>query len=333
VGDIHIPILIGGDARRIPLADGTVQCVVTSPAYFGLRKYDGTQDGIWDGSPDCAHQWGVVKKVRQSPQRDHKRGGGFAQTRGNETARKGMSFEASQGSFCELCRAWKGAYGLEPTPELYVTHSIEILRENRRVLKTDGVVFWNIDDSRNKKKGFALVPERLLLAAEADGWVLRSKILWVKPNPMPESVKDRPTDAYEVIYVFAKSKRYYWDAAACREPATSKDAGPDGMRNMRNVWTIPLQPSSGKHCTPFPEELAPFPEELARRCISLASREGDLILDPFGGSGTTGKVAMELGRRSVLLDVNYTGKGGYERIAQERFEKFLESQKHELSAP
>lgn len=324
--DIHIPILIGGDARHMPLADGTVQCVVTSPPYWGLRKYDGAQDGIWGGKTECNHQWGMEEKIKQSPQRDHKPGGGFAKTRGNETARRGMAFEASQGSFCELCRAWRGAYGLEPTPELYVAHSIEILREIRRVLKRDGVVFWNVDDSRNKKKGFALVPERLLLATEADGWIIRSKIVWHKGNAMPESATDRPTDAYELIYVFAKSKRYYWDGAACREAATSKDAGADGKRNMRNVWKISLQPSSGKHC-------APFPEEIASRCISLASRPGDLILDPFGGSGTTGKVAMELGRRSVLLDVNYTGEGGYERVAQERFEKFLESQKHEFSAP
>jgi len=320
---IHIPTLIGADARRIPLADGTVQCVVTSPPFLGLRKYDGTQDGIWGGNPDCDHQWGVEKKVRQSPQRDHKPGGGFAKTRGNERARRGMAFEASQGSLCDLCSAWRGAYGLEPTPDLYVSHSIEILREIRRVLKPDGVVFWNVDDSRNKKKGFALVPERLLLAAEADGWIIRSKIVWHKGNAMPESATDRPTDAYELIYVFAKSKRYYWDAAACREEATSKDAGADGMRNMRNVWKISLQPSSGEHC-------APFPEELARRCISLASRPGDLILDPFGGSGTSGAMAMELGRRSVLLDINYTGEGGYERVARERFEKFLESQNMSL---
>jgi DNA modification methylase len=312
----HIPMLICADARRIPLADASVQCVVTSPPYWQLRQYDGEQHGVWGGSSDCNHQWGEEKKIKQSPQRDHASGGGFAKTRGNEAARKGMAFEASQGRFCTACGAWNGSYGLEPTPDLYVAHSMEILREIRRVLKHDGVVFWNVDDTRNKKKGFALVPERLLLAAEADGWILRSKILWVKSNPMPESMKDRPTDASELIYVFAKSKRYYWDAAACREDATSKDAGADGKRNMRNVWTIPTQPFKGKH-------FAPFPEEIARRCIALASKPGDVILDPFGGSGTTGKVAMELDRRSVLLDINYSGEGGYEALARQRFQKFL----------
>lgn len=316
MAEIYIPILIQADARGIPLADGSVQSVVTSGPYWGLREYNGAQDGVWGGRPGCEHQWGKAKKIKQAPQRDHRKGGGFASTRGTEAARKGMAFEASQGCFCLNCGAWKGAYGLEPSPELYVAHSIEILREIRRVLKSDGVVFWNLDDSRNKRKGFALVPERLLLAAEADGWFIRSKILWVKPNPMPESVKDRPTDAYEMIYVFAKNRRYYWDADACREQAISKDAGADGKRNMRNVWTMPIEPSTGKHC-------APFPEELARRCISLGSKPGDLVLDPFGGSGTTGKVAMELGRRCVLLDINYTGEGGYEQLARQRFQRFL----------
>jgi len=88
VQPFNIPTLIGADARRILLVDGSVQCVVTSPPFLGLRKYDGTQDGIWGGNPDCDHQWGVEKKVRQSPQRDHKPGGGFAKTRGNETARR-----------------------------------------------------------------------------------------------------------------------------------------------------------------------------------------------------------------------------------------------------
>jgi len=314
---IHIPTLIGADARRIPLSDGSVQCVVTSPPYFGLRKYDGGQDGIWGGDPDCKHQWGEEKKIKQAPQRDHAKRG-FAQTRGNEAARKGMAFDASQGCLCSMCGAWKGAYGFEPTVELYVAHTIEIMREIRRVLRNDGLLFWNVGDTY-RGKNLAAVPQRVAITAIDDGWILRDNIIWAKPNPMPESVKDRMTRSHESVLMLAKSEHYYWNTEACREPATSKDAGADGKRNMRNVWTIPLQPFRGAH-------FAPFPEELARRCISLASREGDLILDPFGGSGTTGKVAMELGRRSVLLDVNYTGEGGYERVARERFEKFAESQ-------
>jgi site-specific DNA-methyltransferase (adenine-specific) len=315
--DIHIPTLIRADARRIPLADGSVQCVVTSPPYWNLRKYAGAQDGVWGGSPECEHRWGEEKKVRQTAQRDHARGGGFSKTRGTEAARKGMAFEASQGSFCPVCGAWKGAYGFEPSAALYVSHTVEILREIRRVLKPGGVVFWNVGDSY-VKKSLALVPDRVAIAAQDDGWVVRSEIIWVKPDAMPRSVKDRPTDAHERILMLTKNPRYYWNADALREPARTKDCAPDGKRNGRNVWEMCVSRFKGAH-------FATFPEELPRRCILAASRPGDLVLDPFGGSGTTGKVAMELGRRSVLLDINYTGEdGSYDELARRRFQKAVE---------
>ena len=313
--EIHIPTLVRADARRIPLADGSVQCVVTSPPYWGLRKYEGGQDGVWDGKLDCEHKWSEEKRIKQAPQRDHAKGGGFANSRGTELARKGMAYEASLGRFCTLCDAWKGSFGFEPTVELYVKHLIEIMRETRRVLKDDGLLFLDIGDTYRDKK-LAAVPQRVTIAALEDGWFVRDSIVWAKRNPMPESVKDRLTDSHETILMLAKSRRYYWNREAAREPATSKDAGADGKRNMRNVWNIALQPFGGTH-------FAAFPEELPRRCISLGSRPGDLIFDPFGGSGTAGKVAMELGRRSVLLDINYTAGGGYDQLARQRFEKFL----------
>jgi DNA modification methylase len=294
-----------------------VQTVVTSPPYWQLRGYDGEQDGIWGGNSDCKHEWSEEKKIKQSPQRDHARGGGFAQTRGNEAARKGMSFEASQGKFCMICGAWYGCYGFEPTVGLYICHTIEILRELWRVLRNDGVLFWNISDTL-RDKGLNAIPQRITIAAIDDGWILRDNIIWAKPNPMPESVKDRLTRSYESVLMLTKNPQYYWNSRACREDATSKDAGLDGKRNMRNVWRIPTQPFNGAH-------FAPFPEELARRCIALASKPGDLIVDPFGGSGTTGRAAMELDRHSVLLDINYTGKDGYETLAAGRFSKFLDS--------
>jgi DNA modification methylase len=316
--DFHIPTLFQADARQIPLADGLVQCVVTSPPYWGLRKYEGAQEGVWDGSPVCEHQWGEEKKIKQAPQRDHAKGGGFANTRGTEAARKGMAFKASRGTFCSNCGAWEGAYGFEPSVQLYVEHTIEIMREIRRVLRDDGLLFWNIADTY-KNKGLVCVPQRVALAAIEDGWVLRDSIVWAKPNPMPESVKDRLTRSHETILMLAKTDSYYWDSEAAREPATSKDAGADGKRNMRNVWTIALQPFRGSH-------FAPFPEELVRRCISLATEPDDLVFDPFGGSGTVGKVAMELGRRSILADINYSGnEGGYDGLAQQRFQKVLGS--------
>jgi DNA modification methylase len=221
VADIHIPMLVRADARRIPLANASVQCVVTSPPYWGLRKYEGRQDGIWGGRHDREHQWGKEKRIKQAPQRDHAKGGGFAKTRGTEPARKGMAFEASQGKLCSICGAWRGNYGFEPTVALYVSHTLEILREIRRALKPSGVVFWNVGD-KYVNKSLALVPDRVAVAAQDDGWFVRSEIVWIKPDAMPRSVKDRPTDAHERILMLTKSPRYYWNPDALREPARSK---------------------------------------------------------------------------------------------------------------
>ncbi len=133
---------------------------------------------------------------------------------------------------------------------------------------------------------------------------------------MPESVKDRLTRSHETILMLAKTDSYYWDSEAAREPATSKDAGADGKRNMRNVWTIALQPFRGAHFAPFPKNLyvAAFRWRANREiwCLTLSAE------------AEPGKVAMELGRRSVLLDINYTGdKGGYDELARQRFQKAL----------
>lgn len=276
-------MIICADARRIPLADETVQCVVTSPPYWGLRKYSGEQELVWGGA--------------------------------------------------EGCGAWRGAFGLEPTVEMYVAHTVEILREIRRVLRKDGVVFWNVGDSYNahpgqrtehdkagykqatdrgscesasrndtqlKAKDLCLIPFRVALAAQADGWWVRSDIIWSKPNPMPESVTDRPTDAYEHILMLTRSAKYYWDAEAVKEAASGtsahdltgqgysppgqspsngnrgrggasafrgqghfregengpanregrdmKEVGAGVSRNLRNVWEFPTQPNSWAHC-------------------------------------------------------------------------------------
>lgn len=429
-------MIVRADARRIPLPDESVQCVVTSPPYWGLRKYKGDQDLIWA---------------------------------------TGLSAPEGHGNSC-ACGAWRGAFGLEPTVEMYVAHTVEILREIRRVLRKDGVVFWNVGDSYNsqsgqgigareyrpgsgradglvdkraqrnrngvgdsalKPKDLCLIPARVALAAQQDSWWVRSLIIWAKPNLMPESVTDRPTDAYEHILMLTKSERYFWDAEAVKEKATESTmtrvalaesrkgeaenqsnvaqvkrcesaavardiyANPTdhlvcapngGMRNMRNVWTFPTQAYSGAHFATFPEEIprrailaatsargacvkcgAPWrriteKEELqpvdydgkwseepenssGRRMLANlhASREagyGDtfapvktigweptceceketgrlpetaacLVLDPFGGSGTTGRVAIELNRRAVLLDLAYSAEA-YAPLAQER---------------
>jgi DNA modification methylase len=249
---------------------------------------------------------------------------------------------------------------------MYVEHTIEVLRELRRVLKSDGVVFWNIGDSYNgsgkkeiqlnspkqmtnrgataqrgtndrslKPKDLCLVPFRTAVAAQEDNWWVRQDIIWAKPNPMPEPVRDRFTDAYEHILMFTKSAKYFWDADACQEPAVMKpqnrftkradwpkgDEGrakhrrPEGAtnpetRNMRNVWIFATQPFKGAH-------FATFPEELPRRCIQAATRSGDTVLDPFCGSGTTGKVALELGRKFIGTDLEY------QELAKQRIESAI----------
>ena len=168
----------------------------------------------------------------------------------------------------------------------------------------------------------------LAFALRADGWYLRQDIIWHKPNPMPESVTDRPTNAYEMIFLLAKSERYFYDHEAIKEPASwqrennpdwqtqraetnaKKGAGnrnaadggftkwsPDHGRNRRNVWTVPTKPFAGAH-------FATFPPELIEPCIKAGCPEGGTVLDPFGGSGTTAVVAKKLGRGAVLIDLN-----------------------------
>jgi DNA modification methylase len=268
--------------------------------------------------------------------------------------------------------------GLEATPEEYIEKMVGVFREVWRVLRLDGTLWLNMGDSyatsnpvgrrddkyqfdlldgsftlnarKNsglKPKDLCMVPARLALALQADGWYLRSEIVWHKPNPMPESVTDRPTKAHEMIYLLAKRERYFYDAGAIREPADfgrlitpnqkpSRDRkspstmhwggvgdaenpvvrngdwsgqyrDPDSGRNKRSVWTIATQPYAQAH-------FATFPEEIPKLCILAGSKPGDTVLDPFAGSGTVGQVALELGRRAVLIELN----PAYVALAQER---------------
>jgi DNA modification methylase len=170
-----------------------------------------------------------------------------------------------------------------------------------------------------KPKDLVGIPWRVAFALQADGWYLRSDIIWAKPNPMPESVTDRPTKAHEYLFLLSKSPRYYYDADAVRESYSGpmydgRDNGailngdradrgktigmtnPAG-RNLRSVWTIATQPYPGAH-------FATFPQALVEPCIKAGSPEGGVVLDPFAGSGTTGLVAQRLSRRAVLIDLN-----------------------------
>ena len=259
-----------------------------------------------------------------------------------------------------------GQIGLEESPDAYVARLVDVFREVRRVLRDDGTLWLNLGDSyaggssgdRNpgtgkqgagfmqknerrapvagfKSKDLLGIPWMVAFALRADGWFLRSAIVWAKPNPMPESVRDRPTSAYEMVFLLAKQARYFYDADALREdyaPASAEryayefradvpsaqankspalgagkiEQNPMG-RNARNVWTIATQPYSGAH-------FATMSPDLAERCIKAGSKPGDHVLDPFGGAGTTGLVADRLGRHATLCELN----PDYARLARER---------------
>ncbi len=243
--------------------------------------------------------------------------------------------------------------GLEATPDEYVAKMVEVFREVRRLLKPDGTLWCNLGDSYAADRGYQVpdskhvdvgnrrgmkaesyglkpkdlvgIPWMIAFALRADGWYLRSDIIWSKPNPMPESVTDRPTKAHEYLFLMAKSQKYYYDADAIREK-TGNEANPNGYggtfhdhtddlargqrcnqtkklthplgRNKRSVWTVATQPYKEAH-------FATFPEKLIDPCILAGSREGDIVLDPFGGSGTTAKRSKELGRRYIHIDLSY----------------------------
>jgi DNA modification methylase len=191
-----------------------------------------------------------------------------------------------------------------------------------------------------KAKDLLMIPAMVALALRADGWWLRSEVVWHKPNPMPESIRDRPTQAHEKVFLLAKSQRYFYDADAIAEPfetdpreryeeraritgrgdqgfaaARGRDRGKSGgfpppaagLRNARNVWRITTKPSGVAH-------FATMPRDLAERCIKAGSRTGDTVLDPFGGAGTTALAAQYLGRDAILCELN----PDYAALATER---------------
>lgn len=154
-----------------------------------------------------------------------------------------------------------------------------------------------------KSKDLIGVPWRLAFALQADGWYLRSDIIWHKPNCQPESVKDRPTRCHEYIFLFTKSEKYYYDYMAIMEQTNSNG----GKRNRRTVWSINTEAFPGAH-------FATFPPALVEPCIQAGSSPGDKILDPFFGSGTTGEVCIKLKRRFLGIELNPE----YARLAKRR---------------
>lgn len=254
--------------------------------------------------------------------------------------------------------------GLEQTPEEYVSNLVDVFREVHRVLRDDGTLWLNLGDSyagsgkgpagnigkgsnhgearRLEHKHSAIIPEglkrkdligipwRVAFALQADGWYLRQDIIWSKPNPMPESVKDRCTKAHEYLFLLSKNGSYHFDSEAISEAATGGQKGSwasfkrgdskrgiaqhgqaagthrpdragiryDGKtRNKRSVWTVGTVAFKGAH-------FATFPPSLIEPCILAGSPIGGVVLDPFGGSGTTAGVSLKLGRSAIICELN-----------------------------
>lgn len=409
--------ILQGDCRDTlkTLEASSVNCVVTSPPYFGLRDYG---NGQWEGGdPTCPH-------VRLK--------------RGHASTIDGSNYQSRE-IYRDVCRC--GAtrvdrqIGLEPTPDEFVAALVEVFREVRRVLRDDGTVWLNLGDSYAssgrgigdmktankgnpasrdfhdamveqgaigrawvkppeglKPKDLIGIPWRVAFALQADGWYLRQDIIWSKPNPMPESVRDRCTKAHEYLFLLSKSARYFYDAEAIAEQVaeasiarlaqdvegqagsaripgktngtmkvvgrpqalraseiarekgltqahieairavgiadagkalvTTNGAGKNteeikrlaaeakaalggyyreflmgGTRNKRSVWTVATQPFKEAH-------FATFPPALVEPCILAGCPDNGVVLDPFGGAGTTGLVADRLNRNAILIELN-----------------------------
>ena len=258
-------LILFGDCRQtLKEFDEKARCCVTSPPYYGLRDYGGENNQI----------------------------------------------------------------GLEQSPEEYIQQLVEVFREVRNCLTDDGTLWLNMGDSyynyksgtgeyakqsvakgrqdlpmrspkrANKLKGFKDkelmgIPWMLVFALRADGWHLRQDIIWSKPNPMPESVRDRCTKSHEYIFLMTKQRDYYFDVDAIKIPTVDNNS----LKRKKSVWEVKLKPYKDAH-------FAVFPEELIKPCILAGSEKGDIILDPFIGSGTTAMVAKDLGRDYIGCELH-----------------------------
>lgn len=255
----YINQIICGDCREIlkQMPDESVQCVITSPPYWGLRDY-GLEPLIW-GDNNCEHVWGNMQGQITTAWKEEI--GQKGDTLGDPEKRKEKRYskEPCQGQFCQLCGAWRGSLGLEPSPELYVEHLVEICRGIKRVLRKDGTFWLVMGDSYASGKGTCFnpgggeksyiqekerypldrgnvstlrasglkpknlceIPSDVARALRADGWWLRSRLPWLKRNSMPGSEKDRPTGSgstVEYVFFLTKSKSYFYDNEAVKMP-------------------------------------------------------------------------------------------------------------------
>lgn len=306
---MSVRILLGDCRERLRgLPDGMAQTCVTSPPYFGLRDYgvDG-QIGL-EGTPEAfiAKMVQVFREVRRVLRDD-----------GTLWLNLGDSYVTTPPGNKRAPQDDDGLY--QRRQEMQIGHG-----ENREAI-------WACGKATGlPNKNLIGMPWRVALALQADGWILRQDIIWAKPNPIPESVRDRCTKAHEYVFLLSKGPRYYFDADAIAEGLTTDPKGRyeqraritgrgtqgaasarggdrdksggfpprrRGRRNKRSVWTVATQPFKEAH-------FATYPPELIEPCILAGSPRGGVVLDPFGGAGTTGLVADRLGRDAVLIELN-----------------------------
>jgi DNA modification methylase len=292
--------ILNGDCIEMmrTLPDQSVNCCVTSPPYFGLRDYGHEGQIGLEETPEAFVQKmvEVFREVKRVLRDD-----------GTLWLNLGDSYSGSG----------KGTAG-----NLGAKHNERHLEHKHSAIVPEGL----------KPKDLIGIPWRVAFSLQADGWYLRQDIIWHKPNPMPESVQDRCTKAHEYIFLLSKSPKYYFDNEAIKiEAATAtlernkhkfsgafkgqmkgdprekrwQDGRPienpqfsiDGKANRRSVWTVTTKPYAGAH-------FATFPPDLIRPCILAGCPKGGVVLDPFGGSGTTAAVAIQEGRNAILCELN-----------------------------
>jgi len=285
-------MILQGDAIEMlkTLPEQSVRCCVTSPPYWGLRDYGVVGQIGLEPTVDqyVSKMVDIFREVRRVLAED-----------GTLWLNLGDSYAGSWGA-----QGRQGGHGIMACRKVSTVRARSKIAAAQNMKSGTGSIKRTPD---LKPKDLIGIPWRVAFALQTDGWWLRSDIIWAKPNPMPESITDRPTRSHEYIFLMSKSASYYYDADEIKERCVQDEMAIGNMRNKRDVWTVAPQPFKEAH-------FATFPENLIKPCILAGSRGGDTILDPFFGSGTTGVVAQSLGRDFIGIELN----GEYVKIATER---------------
>ena len=352
--------ILFGDCKETlsEFAPQSARTCVTSPPYYGLRDY-GTATWI-GGDPNCNHRRDSKVKP-ENCNTGHK----------NHDEMHGVG-DAIYKTVCPKCGAIRqdSQIGLEETPEEYIESLVDVFRSVRDVLTDDGTLWVNLGDSYYnyrpgkgqsypkqsvsktkqdlpdecnkrgnkldglKEKDLIGIPWMFAFAMRNDGWYLRQDIIWHKPNPMPESVKDRCTKSHEYIFLFSKNRKYFYDNESIKEPVKQDWGTRDRSKgkyhnigsglqphsgltksyerkNKRSVWSVTVKPYKEAH-------FATYPPDLIEPCIKAGSEEGDTILDPFMGAGTTAAVAKSLKRHYIGCELNED----YGNLIQKRIDDY-----------